>query len=148
MKPAPPKRSFLVDAVTGLILVGISVGLIYWVFAPDQRNSFHPVTMADLRGVWTTTHPQYRDRFLQFDDRTITFGWGDAGAGTYSVDGLDSEPGKYDALVHIRYLDLAGTDYRLSFHYAVQNDGRIQMKNQKMVWFRISTEPTYKPIFK
>jgi hypothetical protein len=148
MNPKPPKRSFLVDTIRKIILLGISVGLIYWFFAPDQRNSFHPVTMADLRGVWTTTHPQYRDRFLQFDDETITFGWGNAGAGTYTVDGLESEPAGDGALVHVRYIDLAQTDFQLSFHCVFQNGGRIQMKNQKMVWFRTSIEPTYSPIFK
>ena len=147
MNPKPPKRSFLVDAIRGLILLGISVGLIYWFCATDQNDSFHPVTLDDLQGVWTTTHPQYQDRFLQFDGETVTFGWGDAGAGSYTVDGLDSEPGKYDALVHIRYLDLAGTDYQLSFHYAAQNGRRIQMNNQKKFWLQTSTEPIYTPIF-
>ena len=148
MKPVLPKKSSLANTIREIILLGISVGLIYWLFAPDQNNSFHPVTLDDLQGVWTTTHPQYQDRFLQFDGETVTFGRGDAGAGSYTVDGLDSEPAKYDALVHIRYLDLTGTDYRLSFHYAAQNGGRIQMNKQKFFWLQTSIEPIYTPIFK
>ena len=87
MNPKPPKRSFLVDTIRKIILFGISVGLIYWLFAPDQSSSFHPVTLDDLQGVWTTTHPRYQDRFLQFDDQTVTFGWGNAGAGSYTLTG-------------------------------------------------------------
>ena len=148
MNPKPPKRSFLVDTIRKIILFGISVGLIYWLFAPDQSSSFHPVTLDDLQGVWTTTHPRYQDRFLQFDDQTVTFGWGNAGAGSYTIDGVDSEPGKDAALVHIRYLDLAGTDYQLSFYYVAQHGGRIQMNNQKNFWLQTSPEPIYTPIFK
>ncbi len=146
MKPTPPTKSKLANTIRDIILLGITVVLIYWLLAPENERLHDPVTIADLKGIWTTTHPQYRDRFLQISPSRVAFGWGEAGAGAYTIDAFENEPAKESTLVHIRYVDLAMTDYRLSFHYVNQNGGKIWMKNQKGVsWYRTSTEPTYDP---
>lgn len=149
MKPSPQKKSTTAKTIRDVLLLCITVGLIYWFLAPDEDRPFNPISMDDLQGVWTTTHPQYRDRFLQFSDTTVTFGWGQAGAGAYSIDEIDSEPADNRTLVRIRYVDLAATDYQLSFYYMDQYGGMIKMKNKKEVyWYRTNTEPTYNPDFK
>ena len=52
-------------------------------------------------------------------------------------------------MVRIRYVDLALTDYQLSFYYMDQYGGMIKMKNKKEVyWYRTNTEPTYNHDFK
>jgi len=146
MKPTTPIKSPLLDTIRDVILVGITIVLIYWLLAPNNVQQFRPISLADLQGVWTTTHPRYQDRFLQFSTGTIAFGWGEAGAGAYAIDEFDSEPAENSTLVHIRYVDLAMTDYQLSFYYVDQSGGTIWMKNQKGVyWNRTSTEPTYDP---
>lgn len=140
------KKSSIVNTIRDYMLIGIMIVLIYWLLAPGEKNSFYPISMANLRGVWTTTHPRYQDRFLQFSAGRVAFGWGSAGAGAYTIDALDTEPAENSTLVHIRYVDMDMTDYRLSFHYVDQGGGTIWMKNQKGVyWYRTSTEPTYDP---
>lgn len=149
MKPTVLKKSNIVNAVHDFLMLGITIIIVYWLFAPDNTPLLHPVSLADLKGVWTTDSPRYRDRFLQFADGTITFGWGEAGAGTYAIGEIDSEPAENSTLVHIRYVDLTAADYKLSFYYVDQNGGMVWMKTQKGVyWNRTSTEPTYKAAFK
>jgi len=149
MKPTNLKKNILADTIRDFILLGIALVSIYWLLAPDKARLPYPVSLADLQGVWTTTHPQYQDRFLQFSDATVAFGWGEAGAGAYAIDKFDSEPAENSTLVHLRYVDMASTDYQLSFHYVDQNGGTIWMNNQKGVfWIRTSTEPIYDPALK
>lgn len=149
MKQTTLKKSSLANTIRDFMLIGITIVLIYWLLAPDEKKLFYPISMASLRGIWTTTHPRYQDRFLQFSTGRVAFGWGEAGAGAYTIDAFDSEPAEKSTLVHIRYVDMAMTDYRLSFHYMDQRGGTIRMKNQKGVyWYRTSTEPSYDPPFK
>jgi hypothetical protein len=149
MKQKKPTKISLVDTIRDVVLLGITIVLICWLLAPDRTRLFRPVSMADLQGVWTTTNPQYQDRFLQFSNGRVAFGWGEEGAGAYTIDEIDSKPAEHSTLVHIRYLDIASTDYQLSFHYVDQSGGTIWMKNQKGVyWIRTSTEPTHNPTLK
>jgi hypothetical protein len=125
------------------------VVFIYLLVAPTEDGSYHPISITDLQGVWTSSQPQYQDRFLQFTDGAITFGWGDAGEGSYTIDGIESEPAENSTLVSIGYVDMASTPYRFSFFYAPQNGGVIWMKNQKGIyWHRTSAEPAQMPYFR
>lgn len=149
MKPTTPQKSTLVDTIRDFILLGLTLVSIYWLLAPDKAQLLYPVSLSDLQGVWTTTHPQYQDRFLQFSDATVAFGWGEADAGAYAIDDFDSEPTENSTLVFIRYVDMASTTYQLSFNYVGQNGGTIWMKNRKGVyWIRTSPEPIYDPALK
>lgn len=133
----------------GVLLLCASVILVYWAFAPHKDDAIHSVTIADLNGVWTTSHSQYQDRFLQFDDDTITFGWGADGMGAYTIDNIESEPGEDGTLVQVRYHDLAATDYQINFWYVDHNGGRLRIKNQKGVdWVHTNDQPIYPPEFK
>jgi hypothetical protein len=143
------RKKLPAKTIRDFMLLGIIVVLVFWLLAPDDKRLLYPVSIDSLKGVWTTTHPQYKDRFLQFSNDTITFGWGDAGAGSYMMNALDSEPAQNSMLVQLRYWDMEATDYQFSFHYAFQNGGIIWMENQKPVyWRRTSTEPTYDPVYK
>jgi hypothetical protein len=148
MKPRLKEKSAIAKTIREMLLLGFAVALIYWLLAPDRRP-FYPVALEDLRGVWTTSDDEYQDRFLQFTNETVTFGWGAEGAGTYALDDLDSEAAENSTLVHIRYLDLASTDYQFNFHYLDQSGGIIWMKHQQGIhWKRTSTEPTHALEFK
>jgi len=149
MQPKPTKKRSWFRMALVAALVCFSVAGIIMIFAPEQDSSFSPVTMADLNGVWTTPHPTYQDRFLQFDNGTITFGWGADGMGSYTIDDIDSEPDAEGAQVHIRYIDLAETAYQFNFCYMAQSGGLIWMKNQKGIyWFRTSDQPIHTANFK
>ena len=132
-----------------LLLVGFTIALIYLFISQGKGNSPSAVILKDLKGVWTTTHPGYHDRFLEFTESTVTFGRGGSDHGSYTIDAIDSEPADRETLVQIRYHDLATTDYQLRFYYVKQGDGVIRMKNQKdLYWFRTSGTPTHSPQFK
>jgi hypothetical protein len=148
----PPHRSLkknLLQAAVDILLLGLGVLVIYQLLSPAGQTDFHPVTMNDLRGIWTTSQPRYKDRFLQFAKGKITFGWGDAGEGSYSIKHIESEPAGKNTLVHIRYVDLSASQYRLNFYYEWRGNGEIRVKNQKGVyWYRSGTQPTHEPSFK
>lgn len=144
-----PLKKNLLQATVDILMLGIAILMMYQLLSPSEPTAFHPVSMDDLRGVWTTTQPRYKDRFLQFGGGTITFGWGDAGEGSYSIVHMESEPAGKNTLVNIRYVDLSATRYRLSFYYQGREGGMIRLKNQKRVyWYRTGTRPIHEPSFK
>jgi hypothetical protein len=139
----------LLQAAIDILVLGTAVLVMYQLLAPVRPTAFHPVSMDDLRGVWITTQPRYKDRYLQFADGTITFGWGDAGEGSYAIKHIESEPAGKKTLVHVRYIDRSATPYRLNFYYEWRGSGEIRIKNQKGVfWYRSGSQPTYPPSFK
>ena len=130
-----------------LLLCVICVALVYAIFA--SKENFQSLSMKDLRGVWKTSHPQYEDRFLQFDDQTITFGWGDAGVASYTLKDMHCDPQKAGILVQMQYVDNASTEFQFSFYYVDLKGGMIRMKsNKKIHWYRISDQPVHDPEFK
>jgi hypothetical protein len=149
MKPKTPIKSPITDTIRDLMLLIITIASIYLLLAPDSSRLRLPLSLDDLQGVWTTTHPRYKDRYLQFSDGRVAFGWGEDGAGAYAVEEFDSEAAEDSTLVNIRYVDMDATDYGLSFHYADQGGGMIWMKGQKGVhWIRTSSQPLYAPVFR
>ena len=133
-----------------IVLVGLLIGLIIYGIGLRKNNAgFHPVSMDDLRGVWTTSDPRYEDRFLQFDGATVTFGWGEAGSGSYRIADIDSEPDENGARVHVRYRDRSQTEYQLNFHYATQQKDTIRLNNPKEArWYRTSDHPLHEADYK
>ena len=149
MPTNPTKKKAVVKTIRELLILAVTITVIYLLLAPSEHEAFQPVSVADLKGLWTTTHPGYQDRFLEFTESTVTFGRGGSDHGSYTIDAIDSEPADREALVQIRYHDLATTDYQLRFYYVKQGDGVIRMKNQKdLYWFRTSDTPTHSPQFK
>lgn len=142
------KKRSLSRTVGEVLLISACVGLVYWVVA-KQHDSFQPVAMADLKGVWTSPHPKYKDRFLQFDEDTITFGRGADGNGSYTIEKIDCQADTDGILVQVSYVDLAATVYQVIFYYVGQGGGLLKMKNQKGVyWLHSNVEPIYPPQFK
>jgi hypothetical protein len=137
------KKTFFV-----LLLFSVGVGLIYLFLRPNHNTSFQPVSLADLKGVWTTVDPKYEDRFLQFGDDSITFGWGADGMGSYTLHEINSKLEADGMLVHVRYTDLTGNTYQLNFFYEDQGGGLLWMKNQKGIyWLHTNDQPIHHPQF-
>ena len=66
-----------------------------------------------LLGLWTTSHPEYSDRFVEFRKDAVIIGTGGTSSVKYSVDGMDSETvGDVDRYT-IFYRDLAGTEHEM-----------------------------------
>jgi len=63
-----------------------------------------------LIGLWTSSHPEYNDQYVEFQRNTVMFGTGGTGVVKYKVQGMDAEKiGDVDRYT-IFYRDLAGTN--------------------------------------
>lgn len=139
-----PENTKWIKIVVGCVLIGGCIALACWILSPDKDRNRYPLTMANLTGVWTTTHPQYANRYLQFTDDSIVFGRGEVASGSYTVESMDWEPSGSGKLVRITYSDDESTEYQFNFSYVPQNGGMIWMKNQiKIIWHRTSKQPLY-----
>jgi len=66
-----------------------------------------------LIGLWTSSHPEFTDRYVEFQRNSIMFGTGGTGVVKFKVQGMNAEKiGDVDRYT-IFYRDLAGTK-----HYA------------------------------
>lgn len=62
-----------------------------------------------LIGLWTSSHPEYNDQYVEFQRNSVMFGTGGTGVVKYKVQGMDAEKiGDVDRYT-IFYRDLAGT---------------------------------------
>ena len=87
-----------------VIVVAIMVArLVLW-----EKPEFAEVTPR-LFGLWTTTHPEFNDRYVEFEQNRVIFGTGGTGVVKFKVSGMDVE--KIGDIDHytVFYRDLAGT---------------------------------------
>jgi hypothetical protein len=62
-----------------------------------------------LFGLWTTSHPEFSDQYVEFQKNTVIFGTGGTGVVKYKVFGMDTQKvGDVDRYT-VFYRDLAGT---------------------------------------
>ena len=101
---------------TTRILVGLLVVVAVAVIAArlllSEKPEFSEVTPA-LIGIWTTTHPEYNDEYVEFRKDTVKFGLGGTREVKFQVQGMDVDKvGDIDQFV-IYYRDLAGTPHEV-----------------------------------
>ena len=87
-----------------VIVVAIMVArLVLW-----EKPEFAEVTPR-LFGLWTTTYPEFNDRYVEFEQNRVIFGTGGTGVVKFKVSGMDVE--KIGDIDHytVFYRDLAGT---------------------------------------
>ena len=95
--------------LVGLLVVVVAAivvaRLVLW-----ENPEFSEVTPR-LFGLWTTAHPEFNDRYVEFQKGTVTFGTGGTGVVRFKVLGMDAE--KVGDLDHytVFYRDLAGTKH-------------------------------------
>jgi hypothetical protein len=93
--------------LVGLLVVVVAAillaRLVLW-----EKPDFAEVTPR-LFGLWTTTYPEFNDRYVEFEHNRIIFGTGGTGVVKFKVSGMDIE--KIGDIDHytIFYRDLAGT---------------------------------------
>lgn len=149
MEPRKKEKNRWCKPLMEWTLLGLIVLVIYRIFAPEANHRFPPITQDDLAGVWTTTADSHRDRFLQFNGETITFGLGNGEIASYRIDDVASTPEEFTAKVRIEYTDLVGTPYQFGFTYLRRGEGMLRMKTTKQdLWERQSTEILYEPEFR
>ncbi len=87
-----------------------------------EKPEFAEVTPR-LFGLWTTTHPEFNDRYVEFEKNRVIFGTGGTGVVKFKVSGMDAE--KVGDIDHytVFYRDLAGT--KLSVDLFLDEAGEI-----------------------
>ena len=94
---------FLVLVVIAIVVARIVV----W-----EKPDFSEITPR-LIGLWTTSHPEYTDRYVEFQRNFVIFGTGGTGGVKFAVIGMDAEEvGDIDRYT-VHYRDLAGTRHRV-----------------------------------
>jgi hypothetical protein len=101
---------------TTRILIGLLVVVLIAIIAARlmlwEKPEFAELSPA-LIGLWTTTHPEYNDRYVEFRKDTIKFGLGGTREVKFKIQGMDVDKvGDIDQFV-IFYHDLAGTPHEV-----------------------------------
>jgi hypothetical protein len=99
---------------TTRILVGLLVVVVVAVMVARlilwDKPEFAEVTPR-LFGLWTTTHPEFNDRYVEFEKNRVIFGTGGTGVVKFRVSGMDVEKiGDIDHFT-VFYKDLAGAKH-------------------------------------
>ncbi len=93
----------LVALLVVFVVAIVAARLVLW-----EKPEFLEVTPR-LFGLWTTTHPEFNDRYVEFEKNRVIFGTGGTGVVKFMVSGMDVE--KIGDIDHytVFYRDLAGT---------------------------------------
>lgn len=98
-----------------------------------ERNTVVP---EQLRGVWKTTEPRYKDRFLAFTAYSIDFGTGGNTLDSFTIWNIERGSNGQADLYTITYVDSSLGRYKLAFHYVPGSGDEIRFKNQKRLTWR------------
>ena len=95
----------LVALLVVFVVAIVAARLVLW-----EKPEFSEVTPR-LFGLWTTTHPEFNDRYVEFEKNRVVFGTGGTGVVKFMVSGMDVE--KIGDIDHytIFYRDLAGAKH-------------------------------------
>lgn len=114
-----------------IIAIVFTTLIVSVVFMPTKGASLPD----EISGVWTTTDPRYRDRFLELDKATVIFGIGSYNINVYFISEVEKISQGKSILYTIYYHNREGMEDKLSFYYNPVNNGSIRLKNKKhIVW--------------
>jgi hypothetical protein len=98
----------LVGLVVVVVLAIVIARLVFW-----EHPEFSEVSPR-LFGIWTTSHPEFNDQYVEFRKDTVTFGTGGTGVVKYKVNGMDVDEVGDLTQYTIFYRDLAGTEHTVN----------------------------------
>jgi hypothetical protein len=89
-----------------------------------------------LVGEWTSSHPQYSDRYISLTLESITFGVGGTSSVKYTVLGIEQEhvDGANTIVLHFR--DVAGTTFERSLVIDASGDKVYFASQPAVIWER------------
>jgi len=92
----------------------------------------------EVKGVWTTDDPRYRDRFLELSQAFVIVVTGPHDTPSVQlVDKVEIEPMGLDEALTIYSTDYSdGAHYQMALQFSPANGGEIRFKNQGQVWKR------------
>ena len=93
----------LVALLVVFVVAIVAARLVLW-----EKPEFSELTPR-LFGLWTTTYPEFNDRYVEFEKNRVIFGTGGTGVVKFKVSGMDVvKVGDIDHYT-VFYRDLAGT---------------------------------------
>ena len=98
----------------------------------------------DLAGRWTTSVPEYAERFLELSQVTVIFGIGKDNIVVNFISSVDKRTEDGVALYTIRYRDLDKTEGYIAFYW-YPSEKVIRLKNQKQMIWKKTKEP-FRPL--
>ena len=116
----------------------IKFSLLFLIFLVGCKQEV--VVPPQLIGQWTTSSPQYEDRYLKFNEKTLTYGIGDGEEVSHNIDKIDVNQGITETTYTFHYKDAEGEKWTLILTY--KPDGAIQIKNKNEIWVKSSPEQT------
>jgi hypothetical protein len=94
-------------------------------------------------GEWTTTYPQYADRFFALEKRLITIGTAKDDFEVFLISDVQIQEDNRGASYKLTYSDTQGIKYEFVFHYFPDegDGGAIRIKNRnETVWVKKNPE--------
>lgn len=87
-----------------------------------------------LIGKWNTSDPRYRERYLKFEEGFLTFGTGKGQEVSHYIYDIKIEQHNRETVYEFHYRDHEGEKWTLSFVYADDYGGILQIKNRSEIW--------------
>jgi len=114
------------------ILVVIMVVFLIFVFFPKKNKDIPE----NLIGEWTTSAPEYEDRFIEITKETFVYGLGGDKKDVYFISNLETNPKGNKLLYTISFKNKDGLEFTRSFYYDPENGGTILFKHQEHIEWR------------
>ncbi len=103
----------------------------------SKDNQFLP---DDLVGRWTTSAPEYTNRFLELSEVAVIFGTGEDNIDVNFISSVDKRVEGGSTLYTIKYRDPKGMDGQVSLYWDPTEEV-IRLKNQKRIIWEKEEEP-------
>ena len=99
----------------------------------------------ELKGVWKTSVPKYKDRSFELTEKLIIFVSGDLfeNIDVNLISKIEIIGEGNCRLYAIQYENMEKQDFKLSFYYEPSDDGVIRFKNQQKIEWRKEKSPEY-----
>lgn len=98
----------LVGLLVVVIVAIVTARLMMW-----EKPEFSEVSPR-LIGLWTTTHPEFNDQYVEFEQNRVIFGTGGTGEVKFIVSGMNTEKVGDADHFEVFYRDLAGTKHSVN----------------------------------
>jgi len=133
-EPEPPRvittRRILIW-VTVIAVMALLVGRLVYHRGYDSKT-----VPPSLRGEWTSTHPEYSDRYLALTANSITFGIGGTSSVKYTVVGVMKENAEDTDTLVLHFRDIGGTKFQRTMVVDASGERLYFASQPAVIWQR------------
>lgn len=115
--------------------------LIFIFFVACQQEVIVP---PHLIGLWETSSPQYKDRYLKFTKSTLAYGVGNGKEVAHIIERIDVNQGSGETKYSFHYKDTEGEKWTLILTFRPDSEGTITLQNKNEIWIKVKPENTRK----